>query len=162
MFCKNGIPTYFANFTRKHLRWRLVFKEVAVLQSLTLSKQRFRHKRFFCELCKISHNTFLKEPFGRLLLHKHSFCLLSQHDALPFQKRCYTYFPTEYFLGLICRLVKRVSSIFQILSQKPISPQLSICDGDFCKNSWRLKVVKYFRKKVDVRPGSKYASISSH
>ena len=120
VFCKNGIPTYFANFTRKHLRWRLVFKKVAVLQSLTLSKQRFRHKRFFCELCKISHNTFLKEPFGRLFLHKHSFCLLSQHNAWPFQKRCYRYFPAEYFLVFISWLVKRVSSIFQTLIQKPI------------------------------------------
>ena len=74
----------------------------------------------FCEFWEISHKTFFKEPFGRLLLRKHSFCLLSQHDALPFQKRCYTYFPAEYFLGLIYRLVTRVSSIFQTLSQKPI------------------------------------------
>ena len=55
-----------------------------------------------------------------LLLHKQSFCLLSHHDASPFQKRCYIYFPAEYFLGLIYRLVARVSSIFQTLSQKPI------------------------------------------
>ena len=54
-----------------------------------------------CKFREISHNTFIKEPFGRLLLHKHSFCLLSHPDFLPFQKRCHIYFPAEYFLGLI-------------------------------------------------------------
>ena len=71
---------------------------------------------FYCEFWEISHEDFFKEPFGRLLLHKHSFCLLSQHNLVPFQKRCYTYFPAEYFLDLICRLGTRVSSIFQTLS----------------------------------------------
>ena len=56
---------------------------------------------FSCEFCEISHNTFFKEPFGRLLLHKHSFCLLSHHDLLFFQKRCHPYFLVEYFLSLI-------------------------------------------------------------
>ena len=116
VFCKKEVPAYFANFARNSL----VFKEVVVLQSLTLSKKRFRNRWFICELCKISHNIFLKGPFGRLLLHKHSFCLLSQHDASSFQKHCYTYFPAEYFLGVIYRLVTRVSSIFQTLSWKPI------------------------------------------
>ena len=99
--CKKEVPAYFANFARKLLRKRLVFKEVAVLQSLTLSKKRFRNRWFICELCKISPNIFLKEPYGQLLLHKHSFCLLSQHDASPFQKRCYTHSSAKYFLGLI-------------------------------------------------------------
>ena len=53
---------------------------------------------FLCEFWEISQKTFLKEPFGWLLLHKHSFRLLSQQDLVPFQKRCYTYFPAEYFL----------------------------------------------------------------
>ena len=109
VFCKKEVPAYFANFARKPLRQRLVFKEVAVLQGLTLSKKRSRNRWYICELCKISLNIFLKEPFGRLLLHKHSFCLLSQHDTLSSQKRSYTYFPAEYFLGLIYRLVTRVS-----------------------------------------------------
>ena len=53
---------------------------------------------FFCEFWEISQKTFLKEPFGRLLLHKHSFCSLSQQDLVPFQKRCYKYFPVyTYF-----------------------------------------------------------------
>ena len=71
-----------------------------------------------CELCEISHNTFFKQPFSRPLLHKHSFCLLSHDGISPFQKRCLIYFPPEYFIGLICRLGTRVSSIFQTLSQK--------------------------------------------
>ena len=101
LFCKNGVLANFAKLTRKQ-------QKDTPLQM------------FSCEFCEIFHKIFLKEPFGRLLLHKHSFCLLSQHDASSFQKRCYTYFPAEYLLGLIYRLVTRVSSIFQTLSQKPI------------------------------------------
>ena len=68
----------------------------------------------------IFQNIFFKEPFGRLLHHKHSFCLLSNHDILPFQKWCHTHFLADYFVGLICRLGTRVSSIFQTLNQKAI------------------------------------------
>ena len=82
------------------------------IYSVTLSKKRFRHRCFFCEFWEISHKTFFKEPFGRLLLQKHSFCLLSRHDLVPFQKRCDTYFSADYFLGLICRLGTRASPIF--------------------------------------------------
>ena len=56
---------------------------------------------FSCEFCKISHNIFFKELFGQLLLHKHSFCLLSHHNFPPFQKQRHTYFRAEYFFGLI-------------------------------------------------------------
>ena len=86
--------------------------KLQVYRAQLYRKNRFRHIWFICEFCETSHNTFFKEPFRRLLLHKHSFCLLSHHDLLPFQKRCYTYFPAEYFLGLIWRLGTRVSSIF--------------------------------------------------
>ena len=51
---------------------------------------------FSSEFYEISHNTFFKEPFGRLLLHK---------QLSSFQKWCHTYSPAEYFLGLNCRLV---------------------------------------------------------
>ena len=101
LFCKNAVLANFAKLTRKH-------QKDTPLQM------------FSCEFCEIFHNIFLKEPFGRLLLHKHSFCLLSKHDVWSFQKRCYTYFPAEYLLGLIYRLVTSVSSIFQTLRQKPI------------------------------------------
>ena len=157
MFCKKEVPTYFANFTRKHLPWRLVFKEVAALQSLTLSKRRFRHRWFSCELCKIADNTFVKELLGRLLLHKHSFYLLSQHDASTFQKRCYRYFPTEYFLGLICRLVARVSLIFQNLNQKPIfNPVEHLQWRFFVKIINSLKVLSIFAKKLHCRCSTRF------
>ena len=125
--------------------------------SLTLSKKRFRHRWFFCKLCKISHNTFLKAPFGRLLLHKHSFCLLSQHDASPFQKRCYTNFPAEYFLGLICRLVTRVCSIFQTLSQKPIFKAVEHLRWRFfVKIVNNLKLLSIFAKKLYCRCSTRF------
>ena len=101
----------------------------AVLQKRCSCKFRKIHKKtpkripvqmFSCEFCKISHNTFFKEPFGRLLLHKHSLCLFSYHDLSPFQKRCRTFFLAEYFFGLIFRLGTKVSSICKTLSQKPI------------------------------------------
>ena len=58
---------------------------------------------FSCEFCKTSHNTFFIEPFGRLLLRNHSFCLLPHHGLSSFQKWRHTYFPAEYLLSLICK-----------------------------------------------------------
>ena len=101
LFCKKGVLANFAKFTRKHQ------KEIPL-------------QMFSCEFCEISYNTFFKEPFRWLLLHKHLFSLLSYHDLSPFQKRTYTYFPAEFFFGLICWLGTKVSPVFQIHSQKPI------------------------------------------
>ena len=81
--------------------------------------------------CEFLVNNFFKDPFGRLLPHKRSFCLPSYHDLLFFEKRCHTYFPAGYFLGLICKLGTRVSSIFQTLSRHLFLTQLNICDGAF-------------------------------
>ena len=102
LFCKNGVlaKQNIAKFLRKH-------QEDIPLQML------------FCKFCKTSHNTFFKNLFGRLLLHKHSLCLFSYHDLSFFQKRCRTFFLAEYFFGFICRLGTKVSSICKILSQKP-------------------------------------------
>ena len=89
-----------------------------------------------CEFFEISSNTILKEPFGRLLPHKHSFCLLSHHDLLFFQKRCHIYFPAECFLGLIYRLGTRVSSEFETLSQASIfNPVKHLRQSFFFENS---------------------------
>ena len=41
---------------------RLVFKEAADLQSLTLSKKEIPAQMFSCEFCEISHNTIFKGP----------------------------------------------------------------------------------------------------
>ena len=120
---------------------------------------------FSCESCEISHNIFFKEPFGRLLQHKHSFCLLPYHDLSLFQKRCQTYFLAEYFFDLLYRLGTRVSSIFQALSQKPIfNPVEHLRCSFFAKIVHSLKLLSIFAKKLDcdIRTGSKYASVSSH
>ena len=108
---------------------------------------------FFCKFCEISHITFFKVPFGRLLLHKHSFCLLSHHDLSPFQKRCHTPFPAEYFLGLICRLETSVSSIFQTLSQEPIFNPVEHLRWSFffAKTVNSLKPLRFFAKKLHFR-----------
>ena len=111
---------------------------------------------FSCEFCKISRNTFFKKPFGRLLLHKHSFGLLSHHGLLFFQKRCHTYFPAKYFLGLIYRLATRVSSVFQTLSQTPTT-QLNICDeAFFSKIVNSLKALSTFAKKFPCRCSNRF------
>ena len=101
LFCKNGVFENFAKFTRKHQ------KDIPL-------------QMFSCKFCEISHNTFFKEPIGRLLLHKHSLCLLSYHDLSPFPERCRAFFLPEYFFGLIFRFGTKVSSICKTLNQKPI------------------------------------------
>ena len=107
---------------------------------------------FFCEFSEISHKIFFKNPSGRLLLHKHSFCLLSQHDLVPVQKRCYTYFPVEYFLGIFCALGTRVSSIFQILTEKPIFNLLEhLWWSVFAKIDSSLKRLSIFTKEFSWR-----------
>ena len=117
---------------------------------------RFRNRWFICELCKISH-IFLKEPFGRLLLHKYSFCLLFQHHTSSFQKRCYTYFPAEYFLSLIYRLVTRVSALFQTLSQKPIfNPVEHLRWRFYVKIVNSLKLLSVFAKKLPCRCSTRF------
>ena len=58
-------------------------------------KNEISAKMFSCEFCELSHNTFFKELFGRLLLNKHSLCLVSNQDLSSFQKRCHTYSATD-------------------------------------------------------------------
>ena len=65
LFCKKGDVTSFAKFRRN-------------------TKKEILTKIFSCEFCGIFHNIFFKEPFGRLLLHKHSLCLLSHSAQWPF------------------------------------------------------------------------------
>ena len=104
VFSKEGVLTNFAKFTRKYLRKSLLFKEIGDLQSLALSKKIFPDVS--CEFCEISQTQATS-------------VLLYSRDLSPFQKQYHTYFPTEYFLGLIWRLGTRVNPIFQTLSQKP-------------------------------------------
>ena len=87
---------------------------------------------FSCEFYEISHNAYFKKPFERLLLHKHSFSLLSHQGFSPFQKWCHTYFPVECFLGFICRLGTRVNkkSLTWLYVLKTSWRHL-------CKTSWR-------------------------
>ena len=119
VFCKKGVLTNFAKFTRKHLRERLRFNEIADRQSFILSKKRFWHRCFHVNSAK-----FLVTLFLRNLSDGCFFCLLSHHDLLFFEKQCHTYFLYKYFLGLIYRLGTRVSSLFQTLSQTPIFNQV--------------------------------------
>ena len=82
LFCKKSFLTDFAKFTTKHQK-----KTLAQMFSL-------------CFLAKFLITSFFKKLFGRLLLHKHSLCLLSHQDFSPFQKRCHTYCLTEYIFRL--------------------------------------------------------------
>ena len=106
----------FRKFHKKIPALKMRFKWSCRTTEFNFIKKGIPAQMLFCKFWEISQKTFFKEPFGRLLLHKHSFCLLSQHDLVPFQKQYHTYFPDEYFLGLICRLGTRVSSIFKTLS----------------------------------------------
>ena len=101
LFCKKSVLANFTKFTRKY-------------------QKKFRYRCSLVNSTKFLITLFFKEPFGRLLLHKHSLCLLSYHDLSPFQKRCRTFFLAEYFFSLTFRLGTKVSSICKTLSQKPI------------------------------------------
>ena len=68
---------------------------------------------FSCEFCEIFITSLLK---SRLLLHKHSFCLLSHYKLLPFQKRCHNS-PATYFLDLICSLQQEWAQYFKPLGK---------------------------------------------
>ena len=77
---KKGVLRKFSNFTGKHLCWSLFLIEV-FLQISQISQENTKKEipaeMFSCEFCEISHNIFFKEPFGWLLQHKRSLCLLS-------------------------------------------------------------------------------------
>ena len=147
---------------REHWHWacfqsKAIFVSVAISTQvasvpLNWSKKEITAQMLSCELCKISHKTFFKEPFGWLLLHKHLFCLLPHHDLLSFQKQCQTYFPAKYFLVLIWRLVTRVSSIFQTLTQKPIFNPLKNLRWRFLQKCFWKMLKTSWRRLEDVWP----------
>ena len=109
VFCKKRSSYKFWKIHKKGSALKTRFWWNCRYVELNFIKKQIPAQMFSYKLCEISHDTFFKEPFGRLLLHKHSFCLLSHHDLLPFQKRCHI------SSGLICRLGTGVSSIFQTL-----------------------------------------------
>ena len=87
------------------------------LQSLTLSKKRFRHRCFLVNSAKFLITPFLKNPSdGCFCINTRSVYRPTHYELLFSQKRRHTYFPTEYFPGLIFKLGTRVSSVFQTLS----------------------------------------------
>ena len=113
---KKGFWQIFPNSPENTCAKDLFLMKLQIYRVNKFSKKRVRLRYFLVNSAKflITHFYFLKEPFERLLPREHSFCLLSHHDLLFFQKQN---FPTEYFLGLIYRLGTRVSSISQTLSQ---------------------------------------------
>ena len=133
LFCKNRVLANFAKFTRKYQ------KEIPL-------------QMFSCKFCEISHNTFFKEPFGPLLLQKHSLCLLSFHDLPPFEKRCSVFSLAEYFFGLMFRLGTKVSSISKTLSQKPIFNPVKHLGWSFpCEKVNSSTPLGIFAKKLHCR-----------
>ena len=87
VFCKKAVPTNFAN----SFYWSCTSTEFNFI------KKEIPAQMFSCEFYEISHNIFFKEPFGRLLLHQHLFCLPSYHNLSLFQKRCHTFFRLRIF-----------------------------------------------------------------
>ena len=138
LLCKNDVLANFAKFTRKDQ------KDIPL-------------QMFSCEFWEISHNTFFKEPFGQLLLDKHSLCLFSSHDLSPFQKRCRTFFLAKYFFGFICRLGTKVSWIYKTLSQKPIFNLVKHLGWSFsCERVNSSTPLGIFAKKLHCRCSSMF------
>ena len=133
LLCKKGALANLAKFTRKHQ------KDIPL-------------QMFLWEFCKISYISFFREPFRGLLLYKDSPCLLSYHDLSPCQKRCHTFFLAECFLGLICRLGTKVSSICKTLSQKPIFNLVKHLGWSFsCEKVNSSTLLGIFAKKLHCR-----------
>ena len=119
-----------------------------------LSIKRFRHRLSLVNSVKLLITLFFKEPFRRLLLHKH---LLSHDDLLFFQKRCHAYFPAGNFLGFIYRLRTKVNSVFQTLRQTYIFNPVEICDGAlFSKIVNSLNPLSFFAKKITCRCSTRF------
>ena len=116
--CQYSLRYYWCCYNQKQVSGAVLQKERSYkfwkIDKKT-PKKRFRLRCFHVNSAKFLITSFFKEPIGRLLQHKHSFCLLSHYYLSHFQKWCHTYFLLQYFLGLICRLGTRVSSIFQTL-----------------------------------------------
>ena len=94
---------------------------------------------------------------GRAIFGFDLFCLLSQHEPVPFQKRCHTPFPTEYFLDLICRLGTRMSTIFQTFSWKPIANLVEHLWWSFFARIGRsLKLLSILAKKLHCRCSARF------
>ena len=114
VFCKKGVLT---NFCKIRNKTRLVFNEVPDLQKLFSN---YQIRDFGTDVFLwILRNSFFKEPFEQLFLLKHSFGLSVRHWPFAFSKAMSDIFSGEYFLGWICRLGRRLSSIFQTICQKP-------------------------------------------
>ena len=78
-------------------------------------KEEIQAQMFFVNSGKFLLKPFLKNPSdGCFCINPRSVYFPS--TTLYLLKNDVTYFPAEYFLGLICRLGTRVSSIFQTLS----------------------------------------------
>ena len=116
LFCKKVVLTNFAKFTRKH------------------QKEIRRHICFLVNSAKILITSFLKNPSGGC------FSINIRSVYYPTMTSCI--FKNDvihifwlFFYGLICRLGTRVSSIFQVLSQKPIFiPIEHLRWSFFCEN----------------------------
>ena len=104
-----------------------------------------------CEFCEISHNAFFKETFGRLLLYNTRSVYFPTTTFHLFRKDVICV-PAEFYLGLICILGTRMSSIFQTLSQKPESyfqlSLTSVMELFFAKIVSSLKLLSIFTRKA--------------
>ena len=112
LFCKKGVLTIFAKFTRKCQKWD---SDTNVC--------------FFFNFAKFLLTSFLKHPSdGCFYINTRSvYCPTTTFHL--FKKMSHIFSGWVFFFGLICRLGTSVSSIFQTLSQKLYSTQSYICDG---------------------------------
>ena len=123
------------------------------------TKKEIPAQMFSCEFCEISQNIFFKDPLdGCFSINTSSVYYLTMTFYL-FKNNITHIILADNFFGLICRLGTTVSSVFQAHSPKPI---FNPCQTSPSELFFAKTVLSQKKLHCDVRPGSKYASVSSH
>ena len=130
MFFEIGVCKNFANFTRKHLCWSLLFKKLQILRPVTLSK-RYSDTGVFQWICEIFKKIyFLQNTCGIFLYDIFYICCQTRWECvelcrgfettslkalgfLRFFRNLTLTFPSQFLLGL--KLITLLFGLFELM-----------------------------------------------
>ena len=120
---------------------------------MTLSKNEIPAQIFLCEFCETSNNTFFKEPFGRLLHHKHSFCVGIIHNDI--HENC-SIFKTPPPLCIYIQNFSTPLALDSNFARAKLEPNFAQLEN--VNKPWNNNCTKH----VNERNWSKYKTRTSH